>query len=120
MSIIYHLTPSSRWNTWPKDEDYYPSDLEKDGFIHCTAGDELMIRVANRFCRTLSGDFLILFIDTKKLRSEVKWERATDIDADFPHIYGLINKDAVVDVQKFDRAADGTFLGWSKIEESHN
>ena len=121
MSVIYHLTPASRWNSWPKDQLYFPSAYDVDGFIHCTAGDELMIDVAIRFCRSIPGDFVLLFVDIDKLdptASPVKWEKATDIDALFPHIYGGINHEAVVNVQQMQRSKDGTFLGWAKSSNS--
>ena len=39
---------------------------------------------------------LILLIDTDKVDSEIKWEDGGGID--FPHIYGLLNKDAIIGV----------------------
>ena len=39
---------------------------------------------------------VILLIDTDKLASEVKWEDGGGLD--FPHIYGLLNRDAIIGV----------------------
>ena len=117
MTLIYHLAPSSRWYSWPAEKPYLPPDYEKDGFIHCTSGDELMLKVANRFYRNVPGDYVLLVLDTTKLKnppSEVKWEKASDFDSLFPHIYGAMDRDAVVEVRRFQRADDGTFVGWTE------
>ena len=58
MSFIYHLAPATRRYSWPENKPYLPADYEKDGFIHCTKGDELMIKVANHFLRDVPGDFV--------------------------------------------------------------
>ncbi|CAF5100962.1 unnamed protein product, partial [Rotaria socialis] len=31
----------------------------------------------------------------------------------FPHIYGAIDRNAVVEVRSLQRTDDGTFVGWS-------
>jgi uncharacterized protein (DUF952 family) len=116
MSLIYHLAPATRWYSWPENKPYLPAEYEKDGFIHCTSCDELMIKVANHFHRNVPGDYVLLVIDTSKLEnppSPVKWEKATKFDSLFPHIYGPIDRNAIVGVRPAQRADDGTFVGWS-------
>jgi uncharacterized protein (DUF952 family) len=111
MSQIYHLAPAARWATWPADQPYLPDEYTKDGFIHCTEGDALMLRVANRFYRTTPGAFVLVVLETEHLTSELRWEAASDgMAALFPHIYGPINQDAVVAVRRVVRAADGEFI----------
>lgn len=113
MSLIYHMVPALRWQTWPSDTPYLPAEYANDGFVHCTAGDELMIKVANRFYTGVSGEFQLLVIDTDRLTSDLKWEAPTPGDTLaplFPHIYGAINHDAVIAVRYMQRAADGTFV----------
>ena len=113
MPIVYHLAPAERWNAWPQNRPYLPSEYERDGFIHCTAGDDLMLRVANQYYRATPGDFVLLVIDTDTLSSPVRWEQPPDALApEFPHIYGAIDRQAVIAVKQVRRAADGTFLGW--------
>ena len=113
MEQIYHLAPADRWHEWPSDQPYLPAEYATDGFIHCTAGDELMLTVANRFYRTTTGDYVLLVIDTERLSAPLKWEPSTDgLAALFPHIYGPIDRAAVQEVRAVRRAADGEFLGW--------
>jgi len=110
---IYHLAPAARWHAWPVGQPYLPDEYDADGFIHCTAGDALMIAVANRFYRTTAGDFVLLVIDPAHLTAPLKWEASSDdLAAVFPHIYGPIDRAAVQEVHAMRRAANGEFLGW--------
>ena len=113
MDHIYHLAPAARWQAWPADQPYLPAEYGADGFIHCTAGDALMIAVANRFYRATEGDYVLLVIDPARLTATLKWEPSgDDLAALFPHIYGPIDRAAVQEVRAVRRAADGEFLGW--------
>ena len=113
MDTIYHLAPAARWRDWPASEPYLPAEYDADGFIHCTAGDELMLKVANVVYRDAPGDFVLLVIDPQQLTAPLKWEQSTDaLAALFPHIYGPIDRAAVVEVRPIRRGVDGTFLGW--------
>jgi uncharacterized protein (DUF952 family) len=111
--MIYHLAPAARWRDWPAGAAYLPAEYDADGFVHCTAGDELMLVVANRFYRAVSGDFVLLVIDPDRLTAPLRWERSTDgLTPLFPHIYGPIDRAAVVEERAVRRGVDGEFLGW--------
>lgn len=120
MAAIYHLAPAARWRGWPDEQPYLPAEFDADGFIHCTAGADLMLRVANRFYREAPGDFVVLEIDPAKLTSPLRWEDPSDplpsgepaLAPEFPHIYGPIDRAAVVAVHAVRREPDGLFLGW--------
>jgi uncharacterized protein (DUF952 family) len=107
---IYHLTPVAYFNTFALDQDYVPEPFANEGFIHCTRGADLLAYVANNFYRGESGDFVMLVIDVDALRSPLKYEALGGAHIPFPHIYGPLNRDAIVEVVKMPRAADGTFL----------
>lgn len=107
---MYHLVPAERWHTWPESESYLPADYADDGFVHCTSGDDLMLQVANRFYQQEPGEFLLLVIDPDQLTSPLRWEQPEDNLAPlFPHIYGPINREAIVGEKLIIRAEDGTF-----------
>lgn len=111
MKTIYHLTPAERWHTWSEGMPYLPAEYEADGFVHCTVGDELMLKVANRYYRDVPGDFVILVIDPALLTSPLKWEHASDeLATEFPHIYGPIDREAIVGELVMQRAPDGRFV----------
>jgi uncharacterized protein (DUF952 family) len=72
-----------------------------------------MLKVANRFYTGVAGEFQLLVIETARLTSELKWEAPTPGDTLaplFPHIYGPINRDAVVGLRTIQRNADGRFV----------
>ena len=69
MKAIFHLAPAARWRDWPAEQPYLPAEYAADGFIHCTAGDELMLQVANRFYRDVPGAFVLLVIDPARRRT---------------------------------------------------
>jgi uncharacterized protein (DUF952 family) len=54
-----------------------------------------------------SGDLLVLEVATAQLTSPLKWEQATDVGDEFPHIYGPLNADAVTGTRQLDETADG-------------
>ena len=109
--IIYHITPAAYYNSYPVTKDYLPQQYEQDGFIHCTRGADLMVMVANRHYRSVSGEFLMLSIDVQALKSPLKYESFdAALPFPFPHIYGPINRDAIVAVLTMRRDASGLFL----------
>ena len=106
--IIYHLAPADYYNSLPTDQPYRPREFDRDGFIHCTTGEERLLLVADTLYRRVPGEFLLLMIDERKVTSPVKYENSGGIL--FPHIYGALNRDAIVRVVAVGRREDGTFL----------
>jgi len=110
---IYHLAPAARWGDWPAGASYLPAEYDADGFVHCTAGAELMLRVANAFYHGVPGDFVLLVIEPDRLTAPLRWERSTDGLAQlFPHVYGPIDRAAIVEVRAVRRGINGEFVGW--------
>ncbi len=111
-TTVYHLAPAARWEAWPAAMPYLPETYAQDGFIHCTAGADLMMRVANAHYRDVAGNFVVLVIDTAQLTSPLLWEQpaGAPLAPLFPHIYGPIDRAAVTAVRPVRRAADGAFL----------
>ena len=91
---IIHSVNKEEFEDEIKTGSYGRKSLEKFGFIHCSDLDTYYL-VAPNFKEDLNYR-LILLIDTDKVDSEIKWEDGGGID--FPHIYGLLNKDAIIGV----------------------
>ena len=91
---IIHSVNKEEFDNEIKTGSYGRKSLEKFGFIHCSDLDTHYL-VAPNFKEDLN-DRLVLLIDTEKVIPEIKWEDGGGID--FPHIYGLLNKDAIVGV----------------------
>ncbi len=111
---ILHVTTRKAWIDATRLGKYTAPSLEEDGFIHASTVSQLL-PVAAKFYKGRNG-LVLLAIDPKRLASEVKWEPPTggppagvpEGDA-FPHIYGPINLDAVVQVIDFKPGENGEF-----------
>jgi len=110
MNLIYHIVPESEFKAGTVGNSYTPARFEEDGFVHCTAGRETSLLVAkdyySAFLEADAAPLLLLQIDTTKLTAVVKFEAPAPIAGGgdehlakatlFPHIYGVVNVDAVV------------------------
>ena len=106
--IIYHMLPEDGWLQQAENSTYVTETLETEGFIHCTGEADLLVIVANNFYRAIDGHFVILCIVEEDIQARVQWDQVGF--QCFPHIYGPLNLDAVMDVVPFPRDADGKFL----------
>lgn len=96
MPIIYHVTTVAEWNA-AKEKGYYESaSLKEEGFIHCSHEEQ----VAGVLERYFSGktNLIKLVIDTDKLTSQFIYDWSRSNADTFPHVYGPINIEAVIEV----------------------
>jgi uncharacterized protein (DUF952 family) len=107
MPIIFHITTRNAWDRAASDGDYRPDAFPVDGFIHCSTTDQV-IQVANIRFRGQKG-LVLLSIDTDKVRAQIVYENLEGGQQLFPHIYGELNLDAVVQVSEFGPGDDGYF-----------
>jgi uncharacterized protein (DUF952 family) len=105
--VTFHLVPEDVWRARSTRTEYLPEAYEADGFIHCTDGEDEVISVGNRYYTSDARPYVVLTISRERLTSPVKYEDPAGI---FPHIYGPLNLDAVVEERPVLRDADGTFL----------
>ena len=113
---ILHITSREAWKAAQEAGQYTAPSLTSDGFIHCSTRSQVL-PVAEKFYKGQIG-LIILVIDSTRLSSDLKWEAPFDgappsgvsASETFPHIYGPINLDAVVQVLDFEPNADGKFI----------
>jgi len=103
--LTYHQTPRERFN--PEEPTYVPEAYAEEGFIHTTAPLGRIPEVANKHYRQDPRPYVLLTIDLDRLTASWQYDAAGE---DFPHIYGPLNREAVIGVRAMPRAADGTFL----------
>ena len=108
MKIIYHLCPVEYYEAASDQSDYVPADYAREGFIHCTRGVVQVAVVANRYYRGDPRPFQVLVIDENRLTAQLKNELAAD-GLLYPHIYGPLNRDAILKIAPMPRLPDGTF-----------
>jgi uncharacterized protein (DUF952 family) len=101
-----HLLPEAAWDARDPSSPYVPAAYAEDGFVHCTDGDEEMVRTANRFYREVPGPFLVLTVDLDHTGSPWRFDEP---GRPYPHVYGPIDASAIVEVRRFERDPDGTF-----------
>jgi uncharacterized protein (DUF952 family) len=98
--MIYHITTEKEWAAHKDQPEYAPAAFEKEGFIHTSRLNQLE-GVFQRYYAE-RDDLLLLRIDEQKLSGRLIYEPSTNREL-FPHIYGKLNKDAIVEtVQEFD------------------
>lgn len=107
MDITFHLVPKAYFESLDPRQDYTPSDFALDGFIHCTDSPEEMAHVANVLYKSNLDPHYYLYIDKTSVRASVRYE---DAGHKYPHIYGALNRDAIVAVRDAGRDAQGNFL----------
>ncbi|MDE3091182.1 MAG: DUF952 domain-containing protein, partial [Chloroflexota bacterium] len=107
MEITFHLVPQGFFDSLDPRVDYTPRDFAREGFIHCTDGADEMARVANLFYKSNSELHYYLYIDKTRVCAPIRYDDAGRV---YPHIYGALNRDAIVGVRLARREADGTFL----------
>jgi uncharacterized protein (DUF952 family) len=109
MKLIYHLCPVDYYKSIPANQAYLPLEFDREGFIHCTRGAEQVVVVANRYYRNDDvRPLLLLVIDEERLTAEIKNEFAEDGLA-YPHLYGPLNRDAILSIVRMPRLPDGSF-----------
>ena len=106
--FIYHVVLPDTWAAVSENSFYEAESLTTEGFIHCSYADQLE-GVLERYFSGRSG-VLIMKIDAGKLTSPLVSEPSTN-DEPYPHVYGPINKDAIVEVEK--RSVADTAAGQS-------
>lgn len=102
--MIYHITTSQAWAAAQEHGHYRTASLDDEGFIHCSTLEQVC-PVANAFYRS-SPHLILLCIDDAQVQATIKWEAPAHPDGDsapkqddvqqFPHIYGVLNTEAVV------------------------
>src|SRR5215210_3647778 len=107
MATIFHITKRGEWERAKREGIYRTQTLASEGFIHCSRSDQV-IRVADRLFRGQTG-LLLLEIDTRQVRAEIRFENCEGGQEAFPHIYGAIDLGSVVRVLSFEPGADGSF-----------
>lgn len=116
--MIYHITTPVEWTLAQQHGDYSTPSLESEGFIHCSTKEQV-IPVANAFYKN-EDTIILLCIDETKLKSGLKWESPAHPQGHtppenteeelFPHVYGIINLDAVLKMVTVPKNETGYYL----------
>lgn len=111
-TIIITSTPEL-WDKAQKTGEYrystISSSLEEVGFIHATSPDQTIAMLNRRFIDR--DNILLLVADLDKIDSEVKFEAPlSGSPGVYPHIYGPLNVDAIIDTYTPIKNSSGRFI----------
>ena len=107
MRPTYHLVSVESWTAADPGGPYAAASLAVEGFVHCTDGMTEMVATANRHYRDDPRAFLVLTVDLDAGGSPWRIEDERGI---YPHVFGPIERAAILRVVEAPRAADGEFL----------
>jgi len=105
--MLYHIISMSDWQKALDAGIYSPPTLESGGFVHCSTADQV-IEVANELYRGQEG-LMLLVIDLDRLEVPTAYEDCYQTGQKFPHIYGPLPIEAVLEVRPFTPGPDGLF-----------
>ena len=99
--IIYHIVTPEVWANYADETEYEAESLSSEGFIHCSYRHQLD-GVLERYYKNQSK-VIVLHINPHLLEAKLITEASTGGEI-YPHIYGKINKTAIVETEeKFTR-----------------
>nr|WSW66855.1 DUF952 domain-containing protein [Streptomyces sp. NBC_00995] len=108
MAELLHLTERPLWEAARGTGTYEMSTrgrtLREEGFIHCSlphqlAGVAELLYGAGSGTVAADQDLVVLVIDTERLPATVRHESLRPGGEEFPHIYGPVPVEAVVEVR---------------------
>ncbi|KJY18343.1 MULTISPECIES: DUF952 domain-containing protein [Streptomyces] len=93
--MIFHIVPLADWTAAP-ELPFAPPSLDSEGFVHCSADRATALGIVDSHYRAQPGTLLAVELDEDALTAEVR--REGDSGGRFPHVFGPLNRDAVIHV----------------------
>jgi uncharacterized protein (DUF952 family) len=103
---LFHIAERAEWRA--AGDGYAPAAFAAEGFVHCSYGHQVLA-TAHRYYRGRE-DLVLLEIDESKLTAPVIVEPSPASGERFPHVYGRIERGAVVAEHELVVGEDGDFL----------
>lgn len=107
MPDILHIVHRQKWELAVAEGQYHADTLATEGFLHASTPAQVLM-VANTFYQGQTG-LVLLRIDPARVQPPIRWESPPGSEEKFPHIYGPLNLDAVVEVSPLEPDAAGKF-----------
>jgi uncharacterized protein (DUF952 family) len=122
---LLHITTRKAWIEATRAGQYVAPSLATEGFIHCSTARQAL-PVARKFYKG-QRELVWLEVDPARLTSVLKWEPPSDgvpppgvrQGEAFPHVYGPINLEAVLQVVDFETDASGDFSLPTSLKNDH-
>jgi uncharacterized protein (DUF952 family) len=108
--LLVHLCSTGEWEQARSGGELCPDSLGEVGFVHLSAQNQVHLPANRLFAGRV--DLVLLYLDPDRLGAPVRWEPGVPSDPVamlFPHLYGALRVDAVVDVRPYVPGPDGRF-----------
>ncbi len=92
--LIYHVVEIEQWQNQSTSYEYAPESMISEGFIHASTQEQLEESI--QLYTDPVKKYIVLAIHSPWLLSPLKWEYSNRRQSSFPHIYGKINKSAII------------------------
>jgi uncharacterized protein (DUF952 family) len=107
VTVIYHIAAAADWKQALRAGEYAMSTrgrtLAEEGFIHASTAEQVPL-VAGAYYQGVP-DLVLLVIDTERVRPELRYEQVPGQPDPYPHIYGPLNLDAILEARPFSAPA---------------
>ena len=100
---IFHVASPEDAALASDNRAYHTASLEAEGFIHCCTAEQLP-GVLQRYYADIK-EVVLLSLNSEALTSELVMENTVGGTELFPHVYGKINSEAILQAKPLGRAA---------------
>ncbi|PFM63401.1 hypothetical protein COJ48_15585 [Bacillus cereus] len=98
--MITKVITKRNWKIAKTTGEINESSLIEEGFIHCSFLEQALKVAEKHFSH--EEEVLLLTIDPSLVKAEIKYELASN-GQEYPHVYGVINVEAIIDVVPFPK-----------------
>jgi uncharacterized protein (DUF952 family) len=105
--LILHIARRAEWEVEQTDGFYSPANFEREGFIHASLPEQILGSAQKHYRG--QRDLVLLGIDSRRVQAKIRFENLVGGSQQFPHIYGKLNRDAVIGATPFEANDEGEF-----------
>jgi uncharacterized protein (DUF952 family) len=105
VSIVVHALTKAEWDRFQESGEHRPESLGEEGFVHCSKPGQMVV-VADTV-HVDDESLWLLALEESRLDAPVRYETNDGGTSAFPHVYGPLTLDAVVDAFPFERDETG-------------
>ena len=96
-SVIFHITTPEVWQQFAKENYFEAPSLKIENFIHASTKAQLEATAIRYYAN--EKEVLILHLDANAMKSKIEYEFSKSVNDYFPHIFGVIEKENILQVQ---------------------
>jgi uncharacterized protein (DUF952 family) len=106
MPHIVHVLPRTDWQKFKQQGEYHPESLAEQGFVHCSKLGQIVVVADCNYAD--NSELILLLIHESKIEVPVQYEtNGDDGGSAFPHVYGPLKLEYVVEALPFEQDRTG-------------